>query len=305
MNRKVLITGGSGFIGKQITNLLQRNGYSVSILSRRGGNFGNLETFKWDPDAGTIDVSAFEDLFGIIHLAGASIADKKWSRQRKKEIMDSRVKSASLIFRSLEELDEKDRPKVFISASGIGYYGYDTGSILVDEASNPGDDFLATVCKEWELAADTFKELYIRVVKFRIGLVMSNAGGALPVMMRPVKFGVGAGLGRGDQYMSWIHIEDLARMFLKGLEDDDMDGNYNAVAPNPVTNKELMRTIAKELNKPFFLPNVPSFALKMVMGEMASMVTGGNKVSSDKIATTGFEFNFRKLEIALENLLKS
>jgi uncharacterized protein (TIGR01777 family) len=219
--------------------------------------------------------------------------------------MDSRVKSAALIFRSLEKLEEKDRPNVFISASGIGYYGYDTGSILVSEASNPGDDFLATVCKEWELAADTFKELYIRVVKFRIGLVMSNAGGALPVMMRPVKFGVGAGLGRGDQYMSWIHIEDLARMFLKGLEDDDMDGNYNAVAPNPVTNKELMRTIAKELNKPFFLPNVPSFALKMVMGEMASMVTGGNKVSSDKIATTGFEFNFRKLEIALENLLKS
>jgi len=305
MNRKVLITGGSGFIGKKITDLLQRNGYSVIILSRRGGNFGNVETFKWNPEAGTIDKTAFEDLHGIIHLAGASIADKKWSRQRKKEILDSRVNSAALIFHCLEELDEKDRPKVFISASGIGYYGYDTGSILVNEASNPGDDFLATVCKEWELAADNFNNLSMRVIKFRIGLVLSKGGGALPVMMRPVKFGLGAGLGRGDQYMSWIHVEDLARMFLKGLEDDDMDGNYNAVGPNPVTNKELMKTIAKVINKPFFLPNVPSFALKMVMGEMASMVTGGNKVSSDKIATRGFEFNFQKLDVAMENLLNS
>ena len=305
MNRKVLITGGSGFIGKKITDLLQRNGYSVSILSRRGGNFGNVETFKWDPYAGTIDDAAFKDLFGIIHLAGAGIADKKWSRQRKDEIMESRVKSAELIHSKLKELDEKERPEVFISASGIGYYGYDTGSILVNESSRFGDDFLATVCKEWELAADTFKNLSMRVVKFRIGLVLSKAGGALPVMMRPVKFGLGAGLGRGDQYISWIHVDDLTRMFLKGLEEPEFEGIFNAVGSAPVTNKNFMRSIAKTIKKPFFLPNVPSFALKTVMGEMASMVTGGNKVSSEKIESKSFEFHFRELDKALENLLKS
>jgi uncharacterized protein (TIGR01777 family) len=252
-----------------------------------------------------IEQEALEGLYGIIHLAGAGIAEKKWTRQRKKEIMDSRVKSAALIYSKLEGMDEKSKPEVFISASAVGFYGYDTGSLLVNESSPPGDDFLATVCKEWEQAAGIFENLDIRVVKYRIGFVISESGGALPVMMRPVKFGLGAGLGRGDQYMSWIHIDDLARMFLLALDKSEIEGNYNAVGPAPVTNKTMMKSIAKTIRKPFFLPNVPSFALKMVMGEMASMVTGGNKVSSEKMESKGFEFHFKDLDKALENLLNS
>ena len=303
MGKKVLITGGSGFIGKKLTELLQRNGYSVSILTRRGGNFGNVSTFKWDPMNGMIEDEALEGLFAIIHLAGAGVADKKWSKQRKQDIIDSRVKSANLIYQKLKDKKEGERPEVFISASGVGYYGYDTGSILLDETRNPGDDFLANVCKEWELSANAFEDLSMRVVKLRIGFVLSEIGGALKVMMRPVKFWLGAGLGRGDQYLSWIHVDDLVRMFLLALDKSSMQGVYNAVGPDPTTNELMMKAIARVLDKPFFLPNVPSFALKLVMGEMASMVTGGNKVSCDKIVSVGFEFHHPDLDKALENLL--
>ena len=304
-NKKILITGGSGFIGKKISDRLQRNGYLVSILSRRGGNFANVETFKWDLSSDLIEDGAFDEVYGIIHLAGAGIAEKKWSRQRKNEIMDSRIQSAKLLYMKLSEMKEEDRPKFLISASGVGYYGYDTGSILVKETSRFGDDFLATVCKEWEAAADEFKNISMRVVKLRIGFVLSAFGGALPVMIRPVKFGVGAGLGRGDQYLSWIHIDDLARMFRMVVDNEEIEGVYNAVGPSPVTNRDMMKSIARILGKPFFLPNVPAFALKMLMGEMASMVTGGNKVSSEKIESQGFSFHYPQLQTALENLLKS
>ena len=304
MEKKVLITGGSGFIGKKLTDLLQRNGYSVSILTRMGGNFGNVNTYKWDPQKGMIDDEALEDLFAIIHLAGAGVVNKKWTRQRKQLILESRTKSAQLLFQKLKEKPYPERPEVFISASGVGYYGYDTGSILVKETSRPGDDFLATVCKEWELAAEAFEDLNMRVVKFRIGFVLSEIGGALKVMLKPVRFWLGAGLGRGDQYLSWIHIEDLVRMFLLALDNTSLNGPYNAVGPSPLTNKSMMQTIAKVLDKPFFLPNVPVFALKLIMGEMASMVTGGNKVSAEKIISEGFDFHYSDLEEALENLIK-
>ena len=304
MKKKVLITGGSGFIGKKLTDLLQRNGYSVSILTRAGGNFGNVDTFKWDPVNGSIDEEALEGLFAVVHLAGAGVADRKWTRQRKKDILDSRIKSASLIYHKLKEKPENERPEAFISASGVGFYGYDTGSLLINEQSNPGDDFLATVCKEWELAADAFEDLSMRVVKLRIGFVLSEIGGALKVMMRPVKFWLGAGLGRGDQYLSWIHVDDLVRMFLLALDHSKIHGSYNAVGPAPATNEEMMKEIARVLEKPFFLPNVPAFALKLVMGEMASMVLGGNRVSCDRIVSEGFEFNHPSLEGALENLLE-
>ena len=305
MNQKVLITGGSGFIGKILIDLLQSNGYSISILSRSRVNLDNVETYYWNPENGELDPNALKGLFGIIHLAGANIADKKWSRQRKAEIMDSRIKSAQLIYRNLEQIEESERPEVFISASGVGIYGYDTGSLLIKESSRPGDDFLATVCKEWESIADTFENLVDRVVKLRIGFVISNKGGALEEMKKPIRFGVGAGIGRGDQYISWIHKEDLVRMFQHVLENKSIEGVYNAVGPNPATNKDLMRSLAKAMKKPFFLPNVPAFALRLVMGEMASLVTGGTRVSSEKINSEGFDFNYPELEPALENLLKA
>jgi uncharacterized protein (TIGR01777 family) len=304
MKKKILITGGSGLIGKKLTALLQSNGYSVSILSRKSGNFGGLETFSWDPAKGQLEEGALQDLEAIIHLAGADIAKKKWTRERKAEIIDSRVKSAELLLERVKSMKVEHRPGTFISSSGVGYYGYDTGSILVKESSRFGDDFLATVCKAWESAADSFSELSMKVVKLRTGFVLSGEGGALKVMAKPVKLGFGAGLGRGDQYLSWIHIDDLVRMFLLAVENPDMEGVYNAVGPSPTTNKEMMKQIASVLNKPFFLPNVPAFALKMVMGEMASMVTGGNKVSSEKIESLGFTFHYQDLNDTLENLLK-
>ncbi len=305
MNQKVLINGGSGFIGKILIDLLQSNGYSISILSRGGVNLDNVKTYHWNPEVGEFDTEALKGLYGIIHLAGAGIADKKWSKQRKSEIVDSRVKSSQLILDKLAQLDESDHPEVFISASAVGIYGYDTGSLLIKETSRFGDDFLATLCKEWEAAADNFRDQVNRVVKLRIGFVMGNMGGALEAMKKPVRFGLGAGIGRGDQYISWIHAEDLARMFMYALKNTNIQGVYNAVGPNPATNKDLMKSLAKAMKKPFFLPNVPSFGLRLVMGEMASLVTGGTRVSCEKMKSKGFDFNYSELNPALDNLLKS
>jgi len=210
-----------------------------------------------------------------------------------------------LILKKLKQIDETDRPEVFISASGVGIYGYDTGSLLIKETSRLGDDFLATVCKEWEAVADSFENQVSRVVKLRIGFVMGNKGGALEAMKKPVRFGLGAGIGRGDQYISWVHAEDLARMFMYALKNTNIHGVYNAVGLHPATNKEFMKSLAKAMKKPFFLPNVPGFGLRLVMGEMASLVTGGSRVSCEKMKSEGFDFNYSELNPALDNLLKS
>lgn len=303
MSKNILITGGTGTIGKVICSALDKQGHSIRILTRNTlETESNYTYYIWNPEKDQIDENALENLDIIIHLAGAGIVEKKWKRERKNEIVSSRDRSARLIYDKLKSLDSK--PEAFISASAIGYYGYDTGSILVKETSRFGDDFLANVVKKWEAAADVFETLGVRVVKFRMGVVLTNEGGALPMMAAPAKFGLGAGLGKGDQFISWIHIKDLTSLFQFAIENP-VTGVYNAVSPQPVANKEFMKALSNTLNKPFFLPNVPSFLLKLKMGEMASMILGGNRVSAEKIQDEGFTFEYPELKSALENLLIS
>ncbi|MTI38444.1 TIGR01777 family oxidoreductase [Fulvivirga lutimaris] len=301
MSKTILITGGTGLVGTRLTELLQSKNYTVKYLSRSAGIKNGIESFQWDIDAGTIDEKAFENVHAVIHFAGAGVADKKWTPQRKKEILDSRTKSTQLIKSTLEKIDHK--VESVISASAIGYYGWDTGGVWVKEGSRFGDDFLATVTKAWEEKVDEIETLGIRTAKLRIGIVFSEKGGALYELAKPIKYGVGAPLGSGDQYMSWIHIDDLCEMFIYAAEKKEVQGVFNAVGPNPETNKVITKMAAKVLGKPCFLPNVPSFVLKIILGKRAAMVLGGSRVSSEKIQSLGFDFKFPELKKALEDLL--
>ncbi|HEY5691724.1 MAG TPA: TIGR01777 family oxidoreductase [Cyclobacteriaceae bacterium] len=300
MPKNILITGASGLLGTRLTELLLQKVYQVSHLSRSKSE-GPIPTFTWNVAEQEIESEALDQKDAIIHLAGAGIADKRWTVKRKKEILDSRVKSTELLFEALKR--EKHQVKTFVSASAIGIYGFAGSEIVFDEDSEPADDFLAAVVKEWETAVDKIESLGIRVVKIRIGILLSEQGGALKEMMQPIKWGVGSPLGSGKQFLSWIHIDDVCQMFMKAIEDELMHGGYNAVGPNPATNKELTIALAKVLKKPLLLPNVPSFILKIVLGEMADLVLKGSKVSSDKIQKAGHKFLFPKLEEALRDLL--
>lgn len=299
-SKRVLITGGTGLVGSRLTELLLENDYEVRYLSRSLEKVKDIETFGWDVKRQTIDTNAFDGVSYIINLAGAGMADKRWNQERKKAIMASRTRSTSLLRDTLREYP--NQVKAIVSASGVNYYGYDTGGIWKKEGSRFGDDFVATVTKAWEAEADLISELDIRVVKLRMGMVLSSKGGALEKIRKPVKYGVGAPLGKGNQYVSWIHIDDLCRMMIYALENENLSGAYNAVAPEPVTNKELTKAIGRQMNMPVFLPPVPGFALKLVFGEMASIVLGGVRASSEKIVSEGYQFTYPNLDGALENL---
>ena len=302
MGKKIIITGGSGLLGTALSKRLVEKGYQVRHLSRSKSNAINYQTFVWDIENKHIEEGAFEDIDIIIHLAGAGVADKKWSSERKKILTSSRIDSTSLILDHLKAGNQQIES--FISASAIGIYGFDTGGIAqTEERTLLGDDFLATLTKKWEEAADTFEEIGSRIVKLRIGLVLSKNGGILDKFVPLAKLGLSSAFGSGEQYMSWIHIDDLVNMFIMSLENQKVSGAYNAVAPNPVTNKDFLKQLGQVLNKPYFLPNTPKFVLKLALGELSSIITGGNLVSSKKIQDAGFQFNFGKLEEALKDLL--
>ncbi|HEX8546599.1 MAG TPA: TIGR01777 family oxidoreductase [Cytophagaceae bacterium] len=298
----VLITGGTGLVGTRLTALLQNKGYQVSHLSRKPSN-GPIKTYVWDVGKKTIETEAIETADYIVHLAGAGVFDEAWSSNYKKQIFDSRINSTTFLIESIQKSTNK--VKAFVCASAIGIYGNDTGSKVVTEATAAGNDFLADVVKHWERAADLANKVGIRTVKIRIGIVLSEYGGALEKFVQPIKYGAGSALGTGNQYISWIHIDDLCRIFIHSIENSSIVGAYNGVAPEPVTNKELISHCAKILNKPLILPNVPAFVLKIVLGsERSKSVLGGNNVSAEKIKRTGFNFSHPKIEEALESLLK-
>jgi uncharacterized protein (TIGR01777 family) len=296
---KVLITGGTGLIGSRLIPILQEKGYEVVLLSRTEQTYMGCKAYEWDISKGEIDERAFEGISSIIHLAGAGIADKRWTDSRKRVLIDSRVKSAQLLRKYV--LSQNLELKSFISASGIGYYGTETTDHVYTEADPPADEFVSEICIKWEAAADDFKEL-CRVVKLRTGVVLSKEGGALVRLAQPIKLGVGAAIGSGDQYMPCIHIDDLCRMYLHCLKDQNLKGVYNAVSGERSTNKELTKAVARQLNKPLWLPNVPGFIMKLVFGEMAQILLGGSHVSAEKIKSTGFEFQFPTLKEALEEI---
>ncbi len=304
MSKKVCITGGTGMIGTALRELLDKAGYRLSVLSRSEKPVDKATVYTWDVQKKEMDMDALASADYLVHLAGASIAGGKWTVERKKEIRDSRINTTRLLIDKLSQVEKK--PAVCIAASAIGVYGHNTGGILIEEGrEKPGDDFLATVTKEWEEEILKIENLGIRLVIFRSGIVLSMAGGALPKMVKPVQIGVGAPIGTGEQYISWIHIDDLCQLFKFAIETGQMKGIYNAVAPVPETNKEFTRKIAKTLNKPFFMPNIPPFVLRLLYGEMASTIIGGNRVSSDRVIGEGFTFKFTKLEDALYDLIKN
>ena len=297
MNRlKVIITGGTGLVGKRLTDLLTGKGYQVNILCREPKK---PNEFKWNPEENYLDEKAFENATAIIHLAGANVADERWTDKRKKEIIDSRIKSAQLLYDYLSKTDHNIES--FISASAVGFYGDRGNELLMEESSN-GSGFLAEVCKLWENSADKMNELNIKVSKVRIGIVLSKNGGALPKLSLPVKFGIGAYMGNGKQFVPWIHIDDLCDIFIYLLENRNLSGTYNACAPDVKTNKQMSEQIAAALHRPFIPVPAPAFILKLAMGEMSSMLLMSNNCSSQKIINTGFVFQYPDLKTALSSI---
>jgi uncharacterized protein len=300
-NSSVLITGGSGLIGRYLTSALLSEGYTVSHLSRNISHSEYASVFIWDPGKGILDPSAIDGVDYIIHLAGAGIGEKRWNKERKKEIAGSRIDSAALLYKAVIQSDNK--LKAFISASAIGYYGSVTSGKIFSEEDDPANDFLGTTCKMWEAAADKFGKNGTRVVKIRTGLVMEKNDSALSRLLIPARIGIFPRLGNGRQYMPWIHIKDLCGIYLKAIKDENIKGAYNAVSPQHVTQWEFMKQLASALKKPFFHPRVPQFLLRIALGEMADIVLNGSRISCEKTERAGFSFQFRDLKEALENIL--
>lgn len=301
MKKKILITGGTGLVGTYLTDLLITKGYEIVFLSREAGiTQKGIKKYKWDISKNYIDKKVFEGVTSIIHLAGASVAGKRWTEDYKKEIYDSRIQATRLL---VEEVKKHHlNLESVVCASAVGFYGMTTDKTIFTEKNTSSNDFLGKVTKDWEKEIDSFATHY-RTVKLRIGIVFSEISGALPQMTQPVKFGVGASLGTGKQYVSWIHIHDLCSMFIETLEKSNYEGAYNAAASYPATNKEVTKAIAKILKKPLFLPNVPLFVLKIILGEMGELVVQGTFVSNEKIKKSGFQFQYDSLELTLKNLL--
>ncbi|KFF00891.1 hypothetical protein IX39_09815 [Chryseobacterium formosense] len=299
MKETVLITGASGAIARALSKKLE-NEYSIRFLTRKKEAENE---FEWDLENQIIDEKAFENVSHIIHLAGANISEKHWSDDRKKQLISSRVDSAKLILNTLKKKNLK--LKSFISASGINFYGTKTTDKIFTENDASGNDFLSEVVVVWEKAADEFKEQNIaeRVVKIRTAVVLSKNEGALAKMMTPIKLGIGSPLGSGKQYMPWIHIDDICSIYEFALKNPEVEGSFNATAPQHTTNENLTKLIAEVLKKPLFMPNIPSFILKLIFGELADALLEGSKASSEKIQKAGFEFKFPDLKMALEDLL--
>tara|TARA_A100000171_G_scaffold595_1_gene810 strand:+ start:312 stop:1217 length:906 start_codon:yes stop_codon:yes gene_type:complete len=300
MSKSILISGGTGLVGSELVTLLKGAGHQVRLLSRSKGKGESVPVYQWDYKNNYVEEGAFDGVDTLIHLAGAGVADKRWTKERKEEILKSRTQTSDLLYEKLKNTNHSVR--TLVAASAVGYYGMDTGDVNLREDSPAGHDFLADVVKAWEDSTSRFTELGIRVVQIRIGVVLSNDGGALPKLLAPP---VAAPLASGKQYMSWIHISDLVRILCKSVEDVNMIGPYNAVAPEPLTNKEFTKRAAKAFGKLYLPIPVPKFVLHLVLGEMAQVVTGGNKVSAYKINKTGYDFKFTRLQNALEDLAKN
>ena len=293
----ILLTGGSGLIGSELTKILIENGHQVRILTREK----EIEHpfYHWEKD--TIDEKVFENLDGIIHLAGSLIA-KRWTNSYKKEIFSSRVDTANLLFEYVKKLNID--LKFFISASGTAYYGQITSNKIFKESDEPNIDFLGKVCVAWENAAYQFEKIGARVVCLRTSFVLSKNGEGFKLLKKPIQLGVGANLGNGKQWMPWIHITDLIQMYAEAVDNDKIKGSYNASSPQYINHSEFNHTLARKMNKPFFIPNIPAFVMKLALGEMSSLVLNGSRIDATKIQETGFKFQYPTLEKALEELIE-
>lgn len=300
---KILITGATGLIGTELVALLLQNGITVHYLTtskKKIESKPNYHGFFWNPNQGIIDENALMGVDSIIHLAGATVA-KRWTSKYKQEIIESRILSSNVLFKALK--DNPHSVKQIVSASAIGIYPDSLTKNYTEENADIDESFLGKVVMKWEESVNKFKLLNIKVTKIRTGLVLSTKGGALPEMLKPINMGIGSPFGSGKQVQSWIHINDLVELYLFAVQNE-LNGAYNAVAPNPVTNKKLTQEIAAVVKKPLFMPNIPKFLMALVLGEMHTILFASQNVSSDKIEEEGFKFQYKQLDKALINLLE-
>jgi uncharacterized protein len=297
----VLIAGGSGLVGSRLSNILRGNGYNVIWLSRKGNINADFPTYAWDIQKGYIDEKAIQQADYVVNLAGSGIADKRWSAARKKDIIDSRVQSTLLLKQYL--LKTPNKVKAYISASAIGFYG-DRGNDMMTETSKEGSGFLAESTLAWENAVKEIAATSIRTVTLRIGIVMSSLGGALEKILISFMFRTGVYFGNGEQWYSWIHIDDMCHIFKWAIENERAQGVYNGVSPNPLTNYDLTKGIATAKGGGYLMIPTPAFTLRLAMGEMADVVLSGTKVSSQKIENQGFKFAFPDFVPAIQDILE-
>ena len=303
---KILITGATGFVGKILVRKLISIGHKVSVLTRDIESSRKrlpllCEFFKWEPELYPPSSQAFEQVDAVIHLAGENIADSRWTRKKKNSIKNSRVLSTRNLVSTLASI--KNPPKIFISSSAVGFYGKNKPVELYEDLDS-GKDFLSNVCNEWEKEAFVAKNHNIRTVALRIGIVLGYEGGAMKKMLPPFWAGLGGNLGNGNQWMSWIHVKDLVGMIIHCIENNSIQGVYNATSPEPVTNKDFTKCLAKVLKRPALIP-IPKIALKIILGEMSDLLLGSLKVSSLKIIECGFKFKFPDLKSALNDICKN
>lgn len=299
----ILIAGATGLIGKKIIALCIEKGYTIHYLTTKKSKIKNEQNvlgFFWNPDEQLIDKNAFNNVEIIINLAGASVS-KRWTKAYKSQILSSRVNTAQVIKNYLS--NNHHQVKQYISASGISIYKNSTSHLHKEKSTQISNSFLAEVVKVWEQEADAFSSLGIKITKLRTGIVLDRQEGAFPKILQPIKYGFGAVLGNGEQWQSWIHINDIAAIYLF-LAENQLEGVFNGVAPNPVTHKTLTKKIAQKLGKPLWLPPVPVFALKLMLGEMSDLVLESQLVDASKILDSGFIFQYVNLSQALEPLLK-
>ena len=299
---KILITGATGLIGREVVKQCHDKGFNVHYLTTSKSKLAtesNYKGFFWNPNNNEIDHSCFDGVSTVINLVGASIS-KRWTESYKKKILESRTKTAQLLQDTIR-LDNYNIKHV-VSASAIGIYPSSFTNYYDEAYDQNSDSFLGMVVAQWEDAIDGFKELGCKVAKIRIGLVLARQGGALPEIIKPIKFGAGAAFGNGKQWQSWIHVTDLANIFLHVVAHK-LEGVYNGVAPNAVTNSELTKTVAKVLHRPLIMPNIPKPLMKLILGEMHMLLFESQRVSSDKIKAKGFYFKYANLKPALIDIL--
>jgi len=296
----ILISGGSGLVGKALCKRLLSDGHEVRILSRNPQANSRLKSFYWNVEKNEIDEKAFDGVEHIVHLAGSGIADKRWTDARKKDIIDSRVESIKLITDVVKK--KKILLKSFVGASAIGIYGMVTSNKLFTETDKGKNDFLTETCIKWENAYQGIDSTSQKSCVIRIGVVLSANGGALKKLFPLFTLGLGSGVGSGKQHMPWIHIDDLVSVFYEGLFNPNFTGIYNAVSSEETTNQVFSKQLAISLSKPFFVPNVPAFMLKLLFGKMANVLLEGSRVSNQKLINTGFRFQFPTLNEAFKNI---